>query len=282
MDQELSLLQGALRVFDDFSESNSDITFTYNYRDKGFELLKEKYPIQQAAGNGSEPEKALNLLRWCSSNVFHNGEKDVDFIPKTSVDILNYAFQKGKEYGVYCRLQAIVFTECCLALGMKARILHCLPYSPYDMESHVVSIVYIKEWKKWVMLDPGKNGYFLDEADMILSPLEVRQRLGNHSFIKCSVPDAAYKAYMTKNLFYFKAFTNNTYGSDLQKDQKTVYCIPRGFQVLERERAYCEFGVENSPEAFVQGWKIALEESEKRKDIILLDADAFFERKSEQ
>ena len=71
------------------------------------------------------------------------GTKDVEFILKTSLNILNYAYKKGWEYGVYYRLQAIVFTECCLALGLKSRILHCLPFGPYDFDSHVISIVYI-------------------------------------------------------------------------------------------------------------------------------------------
>lgn len=141
MECEYSLLVGALKVFDDFSESNSKIDFVYDYNNEKFNTLKSKYKISDIAGKGAEINKVLNLLKWCSQNVLHNGgTKDVEFIPKTSIDILNYSFQKGREYGVYCRLQAIVFTECCLALGIKSRILHCSPYSPYDFDTHVVSI----------------------------------------------------------------------------------------------------------------------------------------------
>lgn len=144
MEREYSLLIGALRTLNVFSENSEQIEFTYNYCAPGFSDLLKNYPVQEIAGKGNELDKALNLLRWCSENVLHNGgTKDVEFIPKTSLNILNYAYKKGWEYGVYCRLQAIVFTECCLALGIKSRILHCLPFGPYDFDSHVISIVYI-------------------------------------------------------------------------------------------------------------------------------------------
>lgn len=144
MEREYSLLIGALRTLNVFSENSGQIEFTYNYCAPGFSDLLKNYPVQEIAGKGNELDTALNLLRRCSENVLHNGgTKDVEFIPKTSLNILNYAYKKGWEYGVYCRLQAIVFTECCLALGIKSRILHCLPFGPYDFESHVISIVYI-------------------------------------------------------------------------------------------------------------------------------------------
>lgn len=152
---------------------------------------------------------------------------------------------------MYCRLQSIVFIECCLAVGIKSRILHCLPFSPSDFDSHVVSIVFINSLNKWIMVDPGNNGYFLDENDTILSPMEVRQKLGNNSFIKCNkdiCPNSMqsfeekqknYKGYMAKNLFYFKSVLINTFGSDLLKNQRTVYCTPIGFDVYDREISYC-------------------------------------------
>lgn len=271
-----SLLIGALNVFNDFN-GNNKIDFLYDYKAIRFKELKSKYKIIDVAGNGSETDKVLNLLKWCNENVLHNGgTKDVEFIPKTSIDILDYSFQKGRERGVYCRLQAIVFTECCLALGIKSRILHCLPYSPYDFDTHVVSIVYINDLQKWIFVDPGNNRYFLDEKDNILSPIEARFRLGNDKFIKCNTSDDNYKMYMAKNLFYFKSLQYNTFGADLLKNQKTIYCVPNGFNVLGREEAYCEFAAKNSPAHLVDDWKIALEGFKNRTYFINLNEQDFF------
>lgn len=179
MEFEYLLFTGALRVFKDFTYSNFAHDFQYDFNNVNLLILKEKYNITQVAGNGDELSKVLNLLRWCCDNVLHNGgSKDVEFIPKTSVDILDYAYQKGYENGVYCRLQSIVFTESCLALGIKSRIVHCLPFSPNDFDSHVISIVFINSLNKWIMVDAGSNGYFLDEKDIICLLWKLR-RLGS-------------------------------------------------------------------------------------------------------
>jgi len=278
MNNDYFIYTGALRVFDSFEVNTGEYEFSYDYKASGFERLKSKYRIDEVAGNGSELDKALNLMKWCSENVLHNsGTKDLEFIPKTSVDILDYSFQKGREYGVYCRLQATVFTECCLALGIKARILHCLPFSPNDFDTHVVSMVYISDLKKWIMLDASNNRYFVDSEKNILSPMEIRSRLSHDDDIECNVPDDAYKTYMAKNMFYFKSLQNNTFGSDLQTKQKTIYCIPVGFNVSEREIAYCQYAIKNTSEEFAADWKKALSEYQERTTIDCLSADLFFE-----
>ena len=268
---------GALRVFNDFSCQTDEYAFSYDYNAPEYDNLRMKYRIDKVAGNGSEFDKALNLMQWCSENVLHNGgTKDVEFIPKTSVDILDYTFQKGREYGVYCRLQAIVFPECCLALGIKSRILHCLPFSPNDFDTHVVSMVYISDMAKWIMLDASNNRYFVNSDKTILSPMEIRSKLAYNDNIECNVPDDNYKMYMAKNMFYFKSPQINTFGSDLLTEQKTIYCIPCGFDVLEREIAYCQYAIKNTSEEFAQDWKRALSTYQKRTSIDCLPAKLFF------
>ena len=102
MDLEYSLFTGALAVFHDFHGSNSPMKFTYDFKTKELEKLKQKYKIQEVAGNGTELEKVINLLTWCHQNVLHNGgSKDVEFLPKNSLAILDYSFGKGREYGIF-------------------------------------------------------------------------------------------------------------------------------------------------------------------------------------
>lgn len=274
-----NIYSGALRAFNNFDAkcNNASADFTYIFDAPEYKKLISKYHIDEVAGNGSELDKALNLMKWCAENVLHNGgTKDVEFVPKTSVDILDYAFKKGKEFGVYCRLQSIVFTECCLALGIKSRILHCLPFSPNDFDSHVVSIVWIENLKKWIMLDSGNGRYFMDSDNNILSPIEIRTKMALNEEIKCNEDDENYKLYMAKNLFYFKSLQINTYGSDLLDNQNEIYCIPTGFDVLDREVAYCEYAIKNSPTEFVDDWKKALAEYKGRTSFIGMTADNFF------
>ena len=138
------------------------------------------------------------------------------------------------------------------------------------------------------MVDAGSNGYFLDENDIILSPMEVRQRLGNNCFIKCNddiylnsaqsydEKQNGYKKYMAKNLFYFKSMLLNTYGSDILRNQTTVYCLPIGFNVYDREIAYCEYAIKNTPEYLANDWKKELSNFMNQNDKNIMSSQQFF------
>ena len=105
---------------------------------------------------------------------------------------------------------------------------------------------------KWIMLDASNNRYFVNSDKTIRSPMEIRSKLAYNDNIECNVPDDNYKMYMAKNMFYFKSPQINTFGSDLLTEQKTIYCIPCGFDVLEREIAYCQCAIKNTSEEFAQ------------------------------
>ncbi|MDR2615971.1 MAG: transglutaminase-like domain-containing protein [Oscillospiraceae bacterium] len=259
------LLAGALKIFSDFSHSEYEPYFIeYDTEHRDFPRLREKYDLPNVAGEGDDFSKAVNLMRWVSDNVAHNGmNPDIESVQCDAISILDYAFGKGKDFGLICRHQAIVFTECCLSLGLAARTIHCLPYSPYDFESHVVSMVYLREQKKWGLFDSTNNAYFTDDDGVVLSPTEARRRL---SVGKINVSDGLkgydeddYKHYMAKNLFYIKYWAKNTLGTDLAEGQLTYYLTPFGFDVKARELGYCEYAIENSPENVKSGWVKQLE-----------------------
>lgn len=94
-------------------------------------------------------------------------------------------------------------------------MLHCLPFSPDDFDTHVVSIVYISDLGKWIMLDASNNRFFMDSDKNILSPMEIRSRLACNDDIECNMSDDN----------YFKSLQNNTFGPDLQTKQKTILRI---------------------------------------------------------
>ena len=129
---------------------------------------------------------------------------------------------------------------------------------------------------KWIMLDASNNRYFVDSDKTILSPIEIRTKLAYDDNIECNVSDDNYKMYMAKNMFYFKSPQINTFGSDLLTDQKTIYCIPAGFNVLDREIAYCQYAIKNTSEEFAEDWKRALSECQKRSSFDCLPVNLFF------
>ena len=81
-----------------------------------------------------------------------------------------------------------ILVECCLALGIYARRVSIMPFSPYDLDNHVVTEIYDRTLKKWIMLDPTTDGYFVDDASTALSLLEMRNKFANAEFITFVYP----------------------------------------------------------------------------------------------
>jgi len=263
MNNEHLLLAGALRVFDNFTKSSCDnFTIEHDLENPKFELLRTKYSLLEIAGNGNDFSKAVNLMRWVYNNVLHSGGGDEVDIQRDPITILEYTLGKGRVPGIYCRHQAVVFTECCLAVGLIARTIHCLPFSPNDFDSHVVSMVFISELNKWVLFDQSNNAYFTDKNEIALSPLEARNLLGRDEVFVCDNIQREvdpYKQYMAKNLFYIKFWAVNTFGTDLIENQVTYHLAPLGFDIQNREIAYCEYAIKNCPEEIRKEWEEALE-----------------------
>jgi len=278
MNNEYLLATGALRVFDDFSHSGcKNFIIEHDITNPKFELLRNQYSLLDVAGTGNDFSKAVNLLRWVYENVLHCGDGAEVDIQRDPISILEYSFGKGRVPGIYCRHQAVVFTECCLAVGLIARTIHCLPFRTNDFDSHVVSMVYINELSKWVLFDQSNNAYFTDKDGIALSPLEARKLLGSDKVFVCQNIQRdvdSYKQYMAKNLFYIKFWAKNTFGTDLVEPQTTYHLAPLGFDVKDREIAYCEYAIKNCPEEIRKGWEEALDEF-KNQQINLVSEEQF-------
>lgn len=280
MNSEYLLLTGALRVFDDFTQSIcDDYLIVHDMENPKFELLRNKYGIMDISGSCNDFSKAINLMQWVHDNVPHcGGGGEVDVL-KDSVSILNYTYGKGRLPGIFCYHIAIVFTECCLAAGLIARTIHCKPYSPNDVDTHVVSMVYINEMNKWVLFDPNNNAYFTDKHGSALSPLEARYLLGRDEICVCGTPKDepdGYKQYMAKNLFYIKFWAINTYGTDLVETQKVYFLAPLGFDIRDREIAYCEYAIKINPTEFRKGWEVYLKEL-KKQQVVRVSKEQFLQ-----
>jgi len=277
VDNEYLLLSGALRVFNNFSQSGCEnFSIEHDTKNSKLELLPKQYSISDIARNGNDFSKAVNIMRWVNENVLHcGGGIEVDVV-KDSVSILNYTFNKGRMPGIFCYHIAIVFTECCLAVGLTARTIHCKPFSPNDVDTHVVSMVYIAEMNKWVLFDPNNNAYFTDKNGTALSPLEARYLLGQDAIcVSCSQREHdGYKKYMAKNLFYIKFWAINTFGTDLVDNQTMYFLAPLGFDVKNREIAYCEYAIKINPVKNRKGWEDYLNEI-KKQEIITVSEEQF-------
>ena len=233
---ELCIYKGILfhnRTFEnDFS---ADISYDFTCAEYG--TLREKYDFAAIAGVGSDFEKAARLTSYLAPKLTHKGDYD-NRIACNAISLLAYSLSHP-EHGINCVNKSKILQECCLALGIYARRVCMIPYSPYDYDNHVVTEIYDRALQKWVMLDVTSNGYFTDENSAPLSVLEMRERFALNrtcNFTKLNDEIAEYFAsreeeqlyynnYFAKNLFSLIVDQINGFG----ENDAYLRFIPKGF-----------------------------------------------------
>lgn len=209
-----------------------------------YRTLREQYQLARIAGKGTDLERSVRLLKYLAPRLIHSPWYD-NSVPCNGLALLEYSLNQP-EHGINCLNKAKILEECCLALGIYARRVHILPYSPFDSDSHVVTEIYDWAQKKWCMLDPSTNGYLVDENGVILSVLEAREKMADAEFVT------------------FRKATGR--GTDLQKTarrnrEQNTYYAKNLFRI--QVDAVCGFGGEDvrlnlTPEHFsVRQWSIA-------------------------
>lgn len=234
--EELNIFKGILFNNSEFAEGTED-RFSYKFDCTEFEVLKQEYKIQEIVGNGTSFEKAVNLTRYFAPRLVHDGNFD-NHINCNALELLRYSLNKPS-CGINCLNKSKILQESCLALKIPARRVWIMPYSPYDLDNHVVTEIYDSALSKWVMLDVTSNGYFTDAAGLPLSAIEIRRKFALNevcNFIK-TVSECAevfsnkeaealyYERYFAKNSFWYAVDKNNAYGDD----GEGLYFIPKGF-----------------------------------------------------
>ena len=216
----------------------------YDYDHLGLRELRTRYRLDSVAGDGDVIERSLRLLDWLHRHVQHSNT-DLD-LEMNSLSLLEHAFDNGKESGINCRMLSTTLVEACLSLGLKARTVEIHPLSPYDLDQHVVAVVWTGAASRWVMLDPMTGSYFTDPDGTILSPWQLRDRFADEAEVSCggpvdfpSAPEqqavALYREYMAKTLFYLQSPARSTFGAESCAGQRWITCAPAGLDVRRRE-----------------------------------------------
>ena len=257
---------GLLKMFVLPSSMDAKVQLAYDNDHPMFEELRNIYPIEAIAGNGDDFSKAVNLLSWVSSHVYHKGDY-MGKTPQNSIALLEDAFDTGAENGVNCVCLAKILSECLLAIGLMARQVFIMPCSPYDGDNHVVTHVYIKSMEKWVMLDPTLNAFITNEKGVCLSLLELRDHLANQEPVFFNkeakynddvwTDDSAREniEYFAKNLFYLKTNEVSTFGNLENANNRCITFAPQRFDVKEREIRNIKYRIKTCGDsAFYQEW----------------------------
>jgi hypothetical protein len=203
----------------------------FTYQDAGAADLvrfKEAYRLEEVAGQGSEFERAVRLLHWVHAQVRHDGNsKNPE--PINALNLLEVC--RSEKRGINCRMMATILNEACLALGLKSRLVGCLPLDEQDPDSHVINAVWSEAHGKWLYLDPTNDVWLADENGAPLSVADVRLRLITGQPLRISeganwngrpLVAAHYFSYMAKNLVRISCPMESAFGYESRPQRKFV------------------------------------------------------------
>ena len=210
--------------------------FSYQSTDNpNLVALRKGFKLDSIAGQGSDVLQILNLLHWVHDLVPHDG---MNGNPEVKNAISMVEVCKKDNRGLNCRGLALVLNECYLAMGIKSRIVTCLPKDSLkiDNDCHVINSVYSESLKKWLWIDPTFDAYVMNEKGDMLSIEEVRERLIAHKTLILN-PDANWnnkttqtkvdylENYMAKNLYILECPASSEYNMETNSEAKTYTYI---------------------------------------------------------
>ena len=138
-----------------------------------------------------------------------------------------------------------------MALGIYARRVHIMPYSPYDMDNHVDTEIFDRKLNKWILLDVTNDCYYIDDHGTPLNMMEVRNKMMQLEPCTCvfwrQVPNTKklmhnsknvqLNSYTAKNMFWFKIDSHSSFG--IKGEQ--YHFLPHHFDVKKNNLDNLDF-----------------------------------------
>lgn len=218
----------------DYTDNRFIPKFEYQSADNpNLNKIKQDLKLDSIAGKGSELSQIFNLLHWVHNLVKHDGSSNNPTL-KNAIDLIKVC--KLENRGVNCRMLATILNECYLSMGIKSRYITCMPKETEFDDCHVINMVYSKELKKWIWIDPTFDSYVMDEKGNLLGIQEVRERLvkglplvlnadANWNRENLQTKEAYLENYMAKNLYRLETPLISEYDTETWKSGKEVTYI---------------------------------------------------------
>ena len=211
------------------AERHADMRFEYaGEDDENLKQLRQTYALEAVAGDGPEVERIVNLMKWVNRLTWHHPRPKVP-APYNALHIISLA---KKKKGINCWMFALTLNEVYLSMGFASRLVHLMPHSNENKESHFVVSVYSTELGKWIYMDPDFGGYFMDERGNLLGIPEIRRRLVAGEPLRANqdvrgfttlLGKGSYPWYLSKNIFKVACAARSGFDQETDRKGKTCY-----------------------------------------------------------
>ena len=242
---------GLLKAYPSFSAKPAsyavEVTFSYAVPgDENLTKLRIAYDLDTVAGNGPEPERLINLMRWVYRLTGHANEPE---IPEERNALNLIPLARDRHMMINCYLKTVILNEVYLAMGFESRQTHLWPAENEDEESHYITSVYSRTLGRWILMDPDFGVYATDDQGAILGVAEIRSRLiaGRPvavrpvdpppsflarvwSNVQDFVDGTSYLWYLQKNLFKIECPQNSLFNQAAVPNRLYFELIPDGYR----------------------------------------------------
>lgn len=224
-----------------------DLMFYYAASaDDGLARLRDKYDLDAVAGQASETDRIINLMRWVFRLVGHANEPE---IPKELNALNLIPLAKDRHMTMNCYMKTVILNEVYLAMGYESRQTHLLPAENEDEESHFITSVFSRDLGRWILMDPDFGVYVTDEKGAILGIAGIRERLiaGKPLVVKSVEPEpkllarvwsdlqsfatgTSYLWYLSKNIFKVQCPQTSQFNLAADPNRSLFELIPDGYR----------------------------------------------------
>jgi hypothetical protein len=174
--------------------------FDFIYQDMNHLKVRQLYDhagiAEMEKVSDSELEFISRVADWANSRWGH-----IQPLPYATWDAHEILDRAEAGDGFWCTYKAALFVQAMNSAGYTARM---LGINRKDRDAHTVTEVYSNKFRKWVLVDPWKNCYFVKNS-IPISALEMHNAIGNTAGI-----DAVFGA----NGHYLEYWAHKTGKSD--------------------------------------------------------------------
>lgn len=215
-----------LQLFSEFDYCETNEKFIFQYKTHDIQLLKllEQFDYPHQIIDGKEFRSMVQLMIWVFEHLIGDGM----CIPPAN---LNAAYilkmTKTKQIKSNCFMYAVVLNEIFLSMGIKSRMVRCMPMDLVYNDCHCVTEAYCEEYDKWIVFDAANKAYYVDEHMKPLNLFEIRENILNRRplvvpMMKRSLSSKLFQ-YLAKNLVRFESDRISQYNAETQEGERSIF-----------------------------------------------------------
>ncbi len=214
------------------------------------QALRQKYQLDTlVAGAANDLEKVARIRDWLKSRWDHS--QPIISPPWDAFYMLDRTDKKIEAF--YCVHYSVAFMQCCLALGIPARLLNLgrgICTAPIDIrgygreldkehpcDEHVINEVWLDDEGRWVMMDVDFDIHY-ERNGRVLSALDIHRTLIENKLDELTVcegplayklrsSDRFYQYLLTVYYTHFSVFWRNNHLSDPDGPTRILHWVDK-------------------------------------------------------